>query len=292
MRQERRTRLLGWGLFLPAAIFLAGFTYYPMLSTLFDSFFTTGQAQRPSVFVGLGQYQDMVDDPIFWQALRNNALFALGTIPTSIGLALLMAIWVNGKIRGRSLLRMAYFTPTVLPMIAAANIWIFFYAPQIGPVAHLLGWFGYGQMNYLGSSETALACITLVAIWKEAGFFMIFYLAALQNMPPNLADAAMIEGASRTYYFRRVTFPLLLPTTLFILINAVVNAFRMIDHIIVMTKGGPDNATMLLLYYIYQTGFTYWDSNYAAAMSVVLLLLLAVAAVGQFLFIDRRAHYQ
>jgi sn-glycerol 3-phosphate transport system permease protein len=121
---------------------------------------------------------------------------------------------------------------------------------------------------------------------------MIFYLAALQNMPPNLADAAMIEGASRTYYFRRVTFPLLLPTTLFILINAVVNAFRMIDHVIVMTKGGPDNATMLLLYYIYQTGFTYWDSSYAAAMSVVLLLLLAVAAVGQFLFIDRRAHYQ
>jgi sn-glycerol 3-phosphate transport system permease protein len=292
MRQERQTRLLGWGLFLPAAIFLAGFTYYPMLSTLFHSFFTTGQAQRPSVFVGLDQYQDMVDDPIFWQALRNNALFALGTIPTSIGLALLMAIWVNGKIRGRSWLRMAYFTPTVLPMIAAANIWIFFYAPQIGPVAHLLGWFGYGQMNYLGSSETALACITVVAIWKEAGFFMIFYLAALQNMPPNLADAAMIEGASRTYYFRRVTFPLLLPTTLFILINAVVNAFRMIDHVIVMTKGGPDNATMLLLYYIYQTGFTYWDSSYAAAMSVVLLLLLAVAAVGQFLFIDRRAHYQ
>ncbi|HEV2677697.1 MAG TPA: sugar ABC transporter permease [Aliidongia sp.] len=279
-------------MFLPAAIFLAGFTYYPMLSTLFDSFFTTGQAHRPSVFAGLDQYQDMVDDPIFWQALRNNALFALGTIPTSIGLALLMAIWVNGKIRGRSLLRMAYFTPTVLPMIAAANIWIFFYAPQIGPVAHVLGLFGYGQMNYLGSSETALACITVVAIWKEAGFFMIFYLAALQNMPPNLADAALIEGASRTYYFRRVTFPLLLPTTLFILINAVVNAFRMIDHIIVMTKGGPDNATMLLLYYIYQTGFTYWDSNYAAAMSVVLLLLLAVAALGQFLFIDRRAHYQ
>src|ERR1700742_456554 len=119
MRQERRTRLYGWGLFLPAAIFLAGFTYYPMLSTFFDSFFTTGQASRPSIFVGLGQYQDMADDPIFWQALRNNALFALGTIPTSIGLALLMAIWVNGKIRGRSLLRMAYFTPTVLPMIAA-----------------------------------------------------------------------------------------------------------------------------------------------------------------------------
>ncbi len=252
MRQEQQSRLYGWGLFLPAAFFLILFTYYPMLSTLFDSLFSTARAQYPSVFIGLDNYQDMLDDPIFWRALRNNALFALGTIPTSMGLALVMAIWVNGKLKGRSLLRMAYFAPTVLPMIAAANIWIFFYAPQIGPVAQVAGWLGFGEQNFLGSSDTALACITVVAIWKEAGFFMIFYLAALQSMPPSLADAATIEGASRLYYFRRVTFPLLMPTTLFILVNAVVNAFRMVDHIIVMTKGGPDNATMLLLYYIYK----------------------------------------
>jgi sn-glycerol 3-phosphate transport system permease protein len=292
MRQEQQSRLYGWGLFLPAAFFLILFTYYPMLSTLFDSLFSTGRAQHPSVFIGLDNYDSMLDDPIFWRALRNNALFALGTIPTSMGLALLMAIWVNGKLKGRSLLRMAYFAPTVLPMIAAANIWIFFYAPQIGPVAQVAGWLGFGEKNFLGSSDTALACITVVAIWKEAGFFMIFYLAALQSMAPSLADAATIEGASRFYYFRRVILPLLMPTTLFILVNAVVNAFRMVDHIIVMTKGGPDNATMLLLYYIYQTGFSYWDTNYAAAMSVMLLLILALAAIGQFLFIDRRAHYQ
>jgi sn-glycerol 3-phosphate transport system permease protein len=292
MRQEQQSRLYGWGLFLPAAFFLILFTYYPMLSTLFDSLFSTARAQHPSVFIGLDNYRDMLDDPIFWRALSNNALFALGTIPTSMGLALIMAIWVNGKLKGRSLLRMAYFAPTVLPMIAAANIWIFFYAPQIGPVAHVVDWLGFGEKNFLGSSDTALACITVVAIWKEAGFFMIFYLAALQSMPPSLADAATIEGASRFYYFRRVIFPLLMPTTLFILVNAVVNAFRMVDHIIVMTKGGPDNATMLLLYYIYQTGFSYWDTNYAAAMSVVLLLILALAAIGQFVFIDRRAHYQ
>src|SRR5689334_4772153 len=116
MRQEQQSRLFGWGLFLPAAIFLAVFTYYPMLSTLLDSFFTTPHPRHPSAFIGLGNYQDMLEDPIFWQSLRNNALFALGTIPTSMGLALLMAVWVNGKIRGRGLLRMAYFTPTVLPM--------------------------------------------------------------------------------------------------------------------------------------------------------------------------------
>ena len=111
----------------------------------------------------------------------------------------------------------------------------------------------------------------VVAVWKEAGFFMIFYLAALQPMSPHLAEAAAIEGASRWYFFRRVTFPLLMPTTLFVLVNAVINAFRLVDHIVVMTRGGPDNATTLLLYYIYEIGFRFWDSAYAAALTMVLL---------------------
>ena len=104
---------------------------------------------------------------------------------------------------------------------------------------------------------------------------MIFYLAALQSIPPSLAEAASIEGASRVYYFRRVVFPLLMPTTLFVLVNAVINSFRLVDHIVVMTKGGPNNATSLLLFHIYQVGFSYWDTGYAAALTVVLLAILA-----------------
>ena len=132
----------------------------------------------------------------------------------------------------------------------------------------------------------------VVAVWKEAGFFMIFYLAALQSMSPHLAEAAAIEGASRWYFFRRVTFPLLMPTTLFVLVNAVINAFRLVDHVVVMTRGGPDNATALLLYYIYEVGFRFWDSAYAAALTMVLLVLLGGAALAQFLFLERRTHYQ
>lgn len=289
--QEREARLHGWALFLPAAVFLFAFTYWPMLRTLLDSVFSTARPRRPSVFVGLDNYQAMLADPIFWQALWNNTVYALATIPTSMALALAMALWVNGRIRARALLRMSYFTPTILPMIAVANIWIFFYAPQIGPVNDVLAWLGLGRWNLVGSPDTALACLAVVTVWKEAGFFMIFYLAALQGIPPHLADAAQLEGASRLQYLRRVVLPLLMPTTLFILVNAVVNAFRVVDHVIIMTQGGPNNATMLLLYYIYQTGFNYWDTGYAAAMTVVLLLILAVAAIGQFLFLDRRVHY-
>src|SRR5437588_7904288 len=282
----------GWLLLLPAMALLALFTHWPALATFLDSFWSTPRPRRPAVFVGLNQYRAMLADPVFWQSAINNLWFALGTIPVSIALALLMALWVNDRIAGRALVRMAYFTPTVLPMIAVANIWMFFYTPQYGLLEQVLSLFGARPHNWLGTPDTALACVIVVAIWKEAGFFMIFYLAALQQIPPVLAEAAALEGASRLTFFRRVQFPLLMPTTLFVLINAVINAFRTVDHIIVMTRGGPDNATTLLLYYIYQVGFTFWDSTYAATLTMVLLAGLAAAALGQYVFLERRVHYR
>jgi sn-glycerol 3-phosphate transport system permease protein len=283
---------VGWALFLPAATFLAAFTYYPALATLYESFFSNAKAGRPARFIGPDNYVAMVQDSIFWQALKNNAWFAMGTIPASIALAVCMALLVNRALPGRALVRMSYFAPTILAMVAVANIWLFIFAPQIGLLNQVLSAIGGTPHNWLGQPDTALTSVTIVAIWKEAGFFMIFYLAALQNMPANLAEAAAIEGASRWYYFWKVTFPLLMPTTLFVLVNAIVNAFRMVDHIIVMTKGGPDNASMLLLYYVYETGFKYWDTSYAAAMSMVLLVILGTVAVGQFVILDRRTHYR
>jgi sn-glycerol 3-phosphate transport system permease protein len=284
--------LYGWLLLLPAAALLALFTHYPVVATLWHSFLSTPKGSRPAVWVGLDNYRQLAEDPIFWQAFVNNLWFALGTIPASIALALLMAVWVNGKLAGRGFLRLAYFTPTVLPMIAVANIWLFFYTPEYGLLEKALAVFGAGTHNWLGSKSTALACLMVVTVWKEAGFFMIFYLAALQSMSPHLAEAAAIEGASRSHFFRRVTFPLLMPTTLFVLVNAVINAFRLVDHVVVMTRGGPDNATALLLYYVYAIGFRFWDSAYAAALTMVLLALLAAVALAQFWYFERRVHYQ
>jgi sn-glycerol 3-phosphate transport system permease protein len=282
----------GWLLLLPAAVLLVMFTHFPAAATLYHSFFSNPRKGRETVWVGLENYSVMLDDPVFWQSLANNLWFALGTIPLSIALALLMAVWVNGRIGGKAFLRIAFFTPTVLPMIAVANIWLFFYTPQYGLLEQVTGLFGLPGHNWLGSRDTALACLVIVTIWKEAGFFMIFYLAALQSMPPNLAEAAAIEGAGRWYYFRRVTFPLLMPTTLFVLVNAVINSFRLVDHIVVMTRGGPDNVTSLLLYYIYDVGFKFWDLAYASALTMVLLAILGLFAAGQFLFLEKRTHYQ
>ena len=287
-----RIHIYGWLLVLPAAVLLATFTHYPVIATLIESLHSTAKGGRPARFVGLDNYHAMLADPVFWRALENNVVYALGTIPLAVALALLMALWVNGKIRGRGALRLAYFTPTVLPMIAVANIWLFFYTPDYGLLDQVRHLFGFAAHNWLGDSTTALGCLMAVTVWKEAGFFMIFYLAALQQIAPVLSEAAAIEGASRFYFFRRVTFPLLMPTTLFVLVNAVINAFRVVDHVVVMTRGGPDNATELLLFYIYEVAFKYWDTAYGAALTMVLLVILAALALGQFLYFDRRVHYQ
>lgn len=277
---------------LPAFVLLVAFTHYPAVATLIDSFYSTPKGSRPAVWVGLENYAVMAGDPVFWKAATNNLWFALATIPASIGLALVMALWVNERIVGRGFLRMAFFTPTVLPMIAVANIWLFFYTPSYGLLEQITGLFGLPSHNWLGDQRTALGAVTLVAVWKEAGFFMIFYLAALQSLNPSLREAAAIEGASRWYFFRRVQWPLLMPTTLFVMVNAVINAVRMVDHIIVLTRGGPNNASTLLLYHLYEVGFKFWDTAYAAAITVVLLAVLATVALLQFFLLDRKVHYK
>ena len=289
---RRHHAVVGWLLLLPAAVLLVAFTHWPALATFWSSLHTTPKGARSARFIGLEHYRTLLDDDVFITSLVNNAWYALGTIVPSIALALLMALWVDRRLAGRGLLRMAFFTPTVLPMIAVANIWLFFYTPDYGLLDQMRGAFGGAAHNWLGSRETVLGAVIAVAVWKEAGFFMIFYLAALQQQSPELREAAMLEGCGRWTFFWRVTFPLLMPTTLFVLVNAVINAFRLVDHIVVMTRGGTDNASSLLLFHIYETGFRYWDSAYAAAMTAVLLLILAGLAALQFGLLERRTHYQ
>ncbi len=281
-----------WLLLLPSVVLFATFTHVPIVATFFQSFYSTPKGARPSRFVGLSNYQDMVADPVFWKALVNNAIYAAVTVPLSIAIALAMALFVNGRIAGRGLLRMAYFAPTVLPMIAVANIWLFLYTPDYGLLDQVLKSFGYGATNWLGTPKTVLGSVMAVTVWKEAGFFMIFYLAALQNIPPDLIEAATIEGASPFTTFRRVVWPLLMPVTLFVLINAVINAFRVVDHIFTMTGGGPDNASTVLLFHLYTVGFKFWDIGYATALTMVIIAILGALAFLQFQSAGRKVHYQ
>ncbi len=288
--EERR--LGGWLFVLPAALFIFAFTNLPLLATAVTSLYAAPIAGHGGGFVGLRNYLDLLADPGFQQSLVNNLLYAAVTVPAAMVLALAMALGVNAAIPGRAFLRLSFFLPTMLPMIAVGAIWLFFYTPQYGLVDRLTRLIGMGQINWLGDPSTALPAMMAVAIWKEAGFFMIFYLAALQNISPQLREAASLEGASRQYFFRRVTLPLLGPTTLFVAVTATISAFCVVDHVVEMTQGGPDNATSLLLYYVYDTGFRYWNVNSAAAATIVLVLILAALAATLFGLVGRRVHYR
>ena len=290
--QRRRRAIHGWLLLSPALIMMTLFAYYPSVATFWTSLFSRGTRRRPSEFIGFENYQRLADDPTLWTVAQNNLLYAAVTIPVSIVLALTMALWANSKIPARSFVRTAYFTPTVLPMIAAANLWLFFYTPSFGVLNQIGALFGAPEINWLGQPDTALWAICVVTIWKESGFFMIFYLAALQTIPPDLKEAAQIEGASRLDYLRRIVLPLLMPTTLFVLVNAIINSVKLIDHLFILTKGGPSDSSKLILYYVWENAFAYFDRPAAAAMTMLLLVLLGGLAAFQILVLDRRTHYR
>ena len=290
--ERRRHTIYGWLLLSPAAVLLTLFAFYPSVATLWSSLFSRGTRRNPTEFVGTKNYAELFADPTFWIVVKNNLLYAGVTIPVSIFIALAMALWANGKIRARGFVRTAYFTPTVLPMIAAANLWLFFYTPGLGVLDQIGSIFGLPSVNWLGQPGTALWAIIIVTIWKEAGFFMIFYLAALQTIPEDLKEAADIEGTSRWTYTRRIVLPLLMPTTLFIAVNAMINSVKLIDHLFILTKGGPSDASKLILYYIYEMAFAFFDAPSAAAMTMMVIGVLGIVAAVQFLYLDKRTHYQ
>ena len=289
---KRRQIIYGWLLLSPAALLLTTFAFYPSIATLWASVFSRGTRRKPSKFIGGENYSDLFADPTFLLVVKNNLIYAAATIPVSIIIALSMALWANSKLPARGFIRTAYFTPTVLPMIAAANLWLFFYTPGFGVLDQIGSLFGFQSVNWLGQPETALWAVIIVTIWKEAGFFMIFYLAALQTIPPDLKEASDIEGAGRGTYTRRIVLPLLMPTTLFIMVNAMINSVKLIDHLFILTKGGPSDASKLILYYIWEMAFAFFDAPHAAALTILVLAVLATVAAIQFLFIDRRTHYQ
>lgn len=278
-------------LVLPCSL-LGAFTHYPAIRALLNSLWNNASSIRPSRFVGLQNYEKLLDDDKLIQILLNSFIYALGTVPLAIGLAIGMALLVNSKLPATGLMRLSFFLPTMLPMVAVANIWLFFYAPGIGLASQILNTVGLPSINFLGSTETSLASMMVVAVWKEAGLFMIFYLAALQSIPTNLKDAAQLEGAGSLRIFLDVVMPLLRPTTIFVAVNALINAFRLVDHIVVMTKGGPSNSSSLLLYYIYEVTFGYRDFAYGATLTVLMVLILGMLAAMQFWVLDRKAHYQ
>lgn len=287
-----KDNLFAWLLLIPALLFLILFTFYPMLKTVWLSLHQADLATPVPAYIGLGNYQSLAGDSLFWKVMRNNFWFALGTVPTSLALGLFMAIFANKAIRGTSFLRVSFFYPTMIPMIAVANIWLFIYTPQYGLLSRITKSLSLGELNWLGSPNVVMWAMIIMIIWKEAGYFMIFYLAGLQNISPEIYESTKVDGVGWWRVFSRITFPLLMPTTLFVSIVALTNSFKLVDHLMIMTKGGPNNASNLLLYHIYETAFNFWDQGTASALTMIMVGILLLFAAFQFFGLDKRIHYQ
>ncbi|MFP1928694.1 carbohydrate ABC transporter permease [Lonsdalea quercina] len=288
-----RSHWLPWLILLPSLLFLALFTYFPLLRSVYDSLFDTRMTGDNAPFVGLGNFARLLNDPVFWRALWNNLLYILLTVIPGVILALMLALalWQNTAVN--RWLRTAFFFPMIIPMVSAAALWLFIFMPGMGLLDyHLAKIFGPMNNNYLGRSNSALLALSLIGIWKFAGYYMLFFLAGLQGIPASVREAAVMEGASPVQVFFNVTLPLLRPTLSFVLTTALIYAITQIDHVAVMTHGGPDNATTVLLYYIQNLAWDTHDFGKASAATFIILLALFLFSLINLKVLEKGAHYE
>ena len=278
--------LAGWLLLAPSLVFLCVFTIYPIVKSIISSFYLDNLSVMQPVFAGFSNYIALFQDKVYWECFWNNLLIAVVTVPLSIGLAVAMAMFANSLKWGKAAARLGFTYPTFIPLVAAANIWMFIYTPIYG----LLGYIN-PNWRFLADGKTAIWAVMVMLVWKQAGYIMLFYVAGLHGISRELFEAAKIDGANGWQIFTRVTWPMLKPTTIYVLIITLTNAYKMVDHLYIMTKGGPGNATNVLLFYIYQTGFDYWDTGKASAMTVILVAVLLVVTSVCFFVQDKKAYY-
>lgn len=294
-KSVRQSRLgaaaLPYLLVFPTLFFVVVFTVFPTLRLIYDSLFLANQAVQKPQFIGLGNYVALFQDEGFRQVLLNTFIYGVVTVPISIVVALTLAILLNQKIRALGLYRLAYFYPAILPMVSAASIWLFMFTPDYGLVNIFFKLLGLPNLNWLGEPTLALPALMVVGIWKQTGYFMIFYLAGLQALPQDVYEASALDGAGPFAQARYLTLPLLTGTTLFVSTLAVLNAFQTVDQVYIMTGGGPNNATDMLLFNLWQTLFSFYDIGRANAISVILVGTLLIFTITNFVFSERRATY-
>ena len=284
----------GWLLMLPSLIFLVGFTVYPVIRTLIQSFMkTSNNAKMPAEFIGFKNYINVFKDPVFAIVIKNTLKFSLIVIPLGLVIGFLLATLVSKNIKGIGVARALIFYPNVAPVVGFATIWTFLFTPNIGVISHVMKALSMKPMDFLNNPKTALYAIMAVYLWREASYMMIFYISGLQNISQEYYEAAHLDGASGWDIMRKITIPLVQPTTLFVLTITMADAFKMVDLIMVMTtKGGPNNSTNLLMNHIYQTAFSYWDTGQASVLTICMLGFMMVVALVQFTTMDKRAYYE
>ena len=291
-RHEHGEARTAWLLALPAIVLLFLFVLLPVVAVLFLGFTDFELGIGKFRFVGFENYAHLFTDRVFRKSLWNTTVYTAIVAPISMALGLGVAMLIEAEGWGKSFFRTAYFLPVVSLIVAMATVWQYLFHPTIGPINALAGLVGLPQLNWLGSSATALYSLAIIGIWQSVGFNMVLFLAGLTAIPRELYAAAEIDGAkSALDRFRLVTWPMLGPTTLFVITISITNAVKTFETVKTLTDGGPNHASEVLLFTIYQEGFVYMKVGYASAMTVVFLAILVVLMFLQYRLLDRRVHY-
>ncbi|MFG2430661.1 carbohydrate ABC transporter permease [Streptomyces sp. NPDC048590] len=270
---------------VPVLAFIV-FTALPIALMMYYSFTEYDVLTAPK-WVGLANYTKLFDDPFFYTALKNTAIYTLMYVPLGIVVSLATALLLNRKVRASRYFRVLFYVPVISSTVATASIWYWMLNPQHGLVNIMLGWFGIDGPAWLYSSTWAMPAIVLMSVWAGFGTNMVIYLAGLQNIPPELAEAARTDGANGWQVFRHVTLPSLSRTTLLVTTLQIISAFQVFDQAYVLTKGGPGNSTVTLVYYIYDRGFAALQMGYASAISVVLFVVILVVSLLNARIVNR-----
>ncbi len=272
---------MGFIFIIPSLTVFLLFIFLPIIDSFRLSFYEWSIISPVKVFIELKNYQKMILDTRFWNALKNTLYYTLGYVPVGVCLSLLLALLVNAKVKGKNFFRMTYFLPAIASMSIVAIIWSFLLDPDIGIISYYLNQIGINTTAWLRSIKWAMPAVILVGVWKNMGFNMVIFLAGLQNISDMYYEAAEIDGASKWQQFTYITLPLLKSTTAFVVIMSVITSFQVFDQVYVMTRGGPLFSTETLVQYIYHLGFENFKMGYGATIAYVLFIIIILVTIVQ-----------
>ncbi|NTF09086.1 sugar ABC transporter permease [Agrobacterium rubi] len=288
-RRESRT---AWLLAAPAITLMMLFIIIPTLAVIVLGFTDFELGYSGFRFVGFENYAELFSDRTFRKSLWNTVVYTAIVTPFSIVIGLGIAMLIEAEPRAKAFFRTVYFLPVASLLVAMATVWQYMLHPSIGPINMMLAFFGIAGPNWLGSSSTVLPSLAIIGIWQSVGFNMVLFLAGLTAIPRDLYAAAEMDGVRSGFErFRLVTWPMLGPTTLFVVTISIINSVKVFETVKALTEGGPNKASEVLLFTIYQEGFVYLRVGYASAMTVIFLAILVVLMFLQYRVLDRKVHY-
>ena len=276
----------------PAAVLVTLFVIAPVGVLVLLSFSDWQLGSSTLRYTGLGNYRQLATDPVFWVSLRNTAFYVALVVPVATGLALVAAIAIRGAGRLAAFYRTAFFLPVTTTVVAMALAWEFLLHPSFGLVNLVLAEFGVRGPVWLRDADTVLYALAAIGVWLKFGYYVVLFLAGLSTLPTDLYDAAAVDGIDRPLdRFRYVTWPLLGPTVLFVVVVATIQTFQVFEIVATLTQGRPGRASEVLLFTIFQEGFVYFRTGYASALTVVFLCLILVLVLAKFRYFDRKVYY-